>query len=119
MKVLHFCVHTLPARSSKFQRTELRQELGCLVMIRCRKAITGRKSPRAGLKYTLGVEKVQLEWPERCGGAHRCEGGGTTTLWLMIKPGGHSAGAKRVKLHPLEVGVMTSGIWRSLFLYCA
>ena len=32
--------------------------------------------------------------------------------WPRIKPDGHSAGVKRS-----EVGVMASGMWRSLFLF--
>ena len=39
-------------------------------------------------------------------------GVGSLALWPMIKPDGHAAGVKRV-----ELGVMTSGMWRSLFLF--
>ena len=39
-------------------------------------------------------------------------GEGSLSLWPMMKPDGHAAGVKRV-----EFGVMTSGMWRSLFLF--
>ena len=39
-------------------------------------------------------------------------GEGSLALWPMIKPDGHAAGVKRV-----ELGVMTSGMWISLFLF--
>ena len=39
-------------------------------------------------------------------------GEGSLAIWLMIKPDGHAAGVKEV-----ELGVMTSGMWISLFLF--
>ena len=39
-------------------------------------------------------------------------GVGSLALWPVIKPDGHAAGVKRVGL-----GVMTSGMRRSLFLF--
>ena len=49
---------------------------------------------------------------------HRCQeptekmGEGSLAIWLMIKLDGHAAGVKGV-----ELGVMTSGMWISLFLF--
>ena len=67
-------------------------------MIRCHKAITDRKSPKAHTGGGEGSARVaRVVWR-------------IAALWLIIKPGGHSAGVERVKLHPLEVGVMISGM---------
>ena len=57
-----------------------------------------------------GVEEVVID-PEGRRGTRRW-GEGSLALWPMIKPDGHAAGVKRE-----ELGVMTSGMWRSLFLF--
>ena len=68
----------------------------------------GKKGLNLPIKCVSGVEKVfspvVSSDPERCRGACKCSGEGSLALWPMIKPDGHSAGVKRVKLH-------SSGSW--------
>ena len=53
----------------------------------------------------LWVDKGKKGLNLPCSQWNVCRGWGRImTLWLMIKPDGHSAGAKRVELHP-------SGSW--------
>ena len=64
-----------------------------------------------GQGMLLGMEEVFInpEGVKEPGDGGR---GGSLALWPMIKPDGYAAGVKRV-----ELGVMTSGMWRSLFLF--